>query len=331
MKIALTATAAIALALCAAPAGAQTKKPVELRIASFNVGSSWYVYGVTLAEVLRGKLPDGSKVDAPPLGGGTANPQLIERGKADIGLSFAVVNDWAMKGEFAFDKPQSKVRTLMGGLDDYYLGIVVNGKDRGPELNEFLDKQKADTRVMLLKKGSFGSFAGQQILDVAGSGEKEVAARGGRYDFADFPSIQAAFANGNADLFIQVITRGHPAVTEMAETGNVTLLEPSDKVLAAMKEKYGWSVDTLPKGSFRGQTRDLKLPGTTTAIIASSDMPDDLAYTIVKTVCENQDAFKAGHKALGGFDCATKAWKPDNLGAPLHPGAARYYRERGWM
>ena len=60
-------------------------------------------------------------------------------------------------------------------------------------------------------------------------------------------------------------------------------------------------------------------------------MSDDLAYTIVKTICEKTDKLKAAHKALAGFDCSKEVWKEEVNGLPLHAGAARYYRERGWL
>jgi len=312
-------------------AHAQAEEPVNLRVASFRQGSSWYVYGVTLGELLRRHLPNGSTIDTPPLGGGTANPLLIERGRADIGLSFSVVNRWAREGSELFDAPQDKLRALVGGLDQYYLGIVANKPNAGPTLDSYVNDTVSEPRVMLLRKGSFGSFAGEQILGEIGADEEAVEDRGGRYTFTDFSTVKSAFPAGRTDLFIQVMTRGHPAITEIAETSDVSFLEPKPSTLNAMKSGHGWEEATLDAGAFRGQDEPLTLPGTTSTIIVSADMSDDLAYQIVKTVCENQDAFRAGHKALQKFDCATKAWKSENLGLPLHEGAKRYYREQGWL
>ena len=324
-------TLALTAGLVMPTAQAALEDPVQMRVASFRVGSSWYVYAVTLGELLREHLPAGSQIDTPPLGGGEANPELVSRGKAAIGLSFAVVNNWAKDGKIIFDQPLDNLRGLFGGLDQYYLGIVANTDKASDSLEQFLDQDKPDTRIMLLRRGSFGSRAGQQLLDLVGSSEEQVDERGGRYDFADFETIKGAFASGSADLFIQVITRGHPAVMEMSQTSNVSFLQPTDETLGKMKDTYGWNTATLDGGAFRGQDDPVKLPGTTSSVIVTADMPEELAYTLVKTVCENLDAFKAGHKALANFDCETKAWQPELIGLPLHPGAERYYREQGWL
>lgn len=310
---------------------AELDDAVELRVASFRQGSSWYVYGVTLGELLRRHLPAGSQVDTPPLGGGTANPSLVAEGKADIGLGFAVVNRWAREGSELFDEPRTELRGLMGGLDQYYLGMVANATDAGPTLGEYVNDQKSETRVILLRKGSFGSYAGEQALQEVGADQATVEGRGGSYTFTDFGTVKSAFPAGRTDLFIQVMTRGHPAITEIAETTDVTFLEPGEDTLGALMDNYGWGRATLPPGVFRGQERALELPGTTTSVIVSAQMSDDLAYTIVRTVCENQDSFRGGHGALANFDCASEAWREDNIGLPLHSGAARYYREQGWL
>lgn len=337
MKRWMTAISAAALIVASSFTTATTataaglEDPVQLRVASFRQGSSWYVYGVTLGELLRKALPEGSQIDTPPLGGGTANPLLVARGKADIGLSFAVVNRWAREGSELFDAPQTDLRTLMGGFDQYYLGMIANRADAADTLSGYVDELGPEKRIMLLRRGSFGSYAGEQVLGEIGAGEDAVAEAGGSYTFTDFSTVKSAFPAGRTDLFIQVMTRGHPAITEIAETTDVTFLEPADDTLATLQEKYGWQAATLQPGAFRGQDQALRLPATTTSLVVSKAMSDELAYTIVKTVCENQDAFRAGHKALAGFDCASDAWRAENLGIPLHAGAKRYYREQGWL
>jgi TRAP-type uncharacterized transport system substrate-binding protein len=59
-------------------------------------------------------------------------------------------------------------------------------------------------------------------------------------------------------------------------------------------------------------------------------MPDWEAYAITKALCEHKEQMVAATRALAGFK-PEDAWRPDNVNLPLHPGAARYYRERGWL
>ena len=305
--------------------------PVELKIASFKQGSSYYIYAVTIGDLLRTHLPKGSVIDTPPIGGGVANPALVSSGKADLGLSFSVSNTWASKGDIAFKNPVSNVRALVGGLDQYYVAILSNGKNGSNSVGSYLSKVKPDAQVIMLPKGSTGYYASHQLLGITNASEDQLSARGGKYNYGSFGVVKSSFANKSANLFAHVVTIGHPAVTDIALNNDITFLEPSDTTLKAMGTKYGWDTATLPAKSFKNQDKALRLPATNTVLIARADMSDELAYMITKTICENAKKLAAGHKALARFDPKTRAWLPELTGIELHPGAVRYYREQGWL
>ena len=65
-----------------------------------------------------------------------------------------------------------------------------------------------------------------------------------------------------------------------------------------------------------------------TTIIVSASMSDDLAYRIAKTINDNADRVRRLHASLADYD-PSRGWL--HLGVALHPGAERYYRERGWL
>ena len=320
-----------ALAILAASAAALAQQPVNLTIGAFSQGSGWYVYAVNLAEVLRQSLPAGSKIDSPPIAGGVGNPRLVSIGKADLAFGMALVGNWAVKGTVAYDKPMPELRALVGGWDQYYLVPVAAGRDVGPDMDRFLEKDRPKARVVTLPRGGVGPVGAQQMLGFMNANEDALKKRGGNTEFASFAAVQTLFSGRNVDLFIHVLNPGHPTVAEIAQSVPVTFLQPSKAVLEQMQKTYGWNIATMPKGSFGGQDRELVLPSTQTTLFASTRMSNDMAYTIVKTVCEKTDALRAAHKALAAFDCAKGAWTQEANGLPLHDGAARYYRERGWL
>lgn len=322
---------AIAAAALAIHGAAQAQQPVNLTIGSFVQGSGWYVYAVNLAEVLRQTLPAGSKIDTPPIAGAVGNPRAVAEGKADLAFSMANVGNWAEKGTVAFKEPLAGLRALAGGWDRYYLVVIAGGRDAGPGLDKFLQKDRPGTRVVLLPRGGVGSLGGLQMLEMMNASEGPLKQRGGGYDFGSFDSIKGRFAARTADLFIQVANPGHPSISEIAQNHEVSFLQPPQPVLDEMAKRYGWGIQAMPKGTFANQNVDVRLPSTTTTLFASTRMSNDLAYTIVKTICEKTDRLRAAHKALEKFDCADGVWKDDVNGLPLHAGAERYYRERGWL
>lgn len=108
IQVGLAAACLVASLIAPSMAGAaQITKPVDLTIASFAQGSSWYVYAVNLAELLRFKLPKNSRIDTPPIVVGVGNPQLVAAGKVDLVFGMAVVGSSALEGKFAFNKKLS--------------------------------------------------------------------------------------------------------------------------------------------------------------------------------------------------------------------------------
>ncbi len=310
------------------PASAQEE--VDLTFASFSVGGSWYVYASTIAEFLRDVLPEGSNVDATPLGGGVVNSLLIDADKAQIALSHAMTNKWATNGTVAYEAPVTTTRALVGGLDTYYLTVTAVDAEPGTGLREYFETVNSDAKIGANPGGSVATFAGKLMLTAANASEEEVEERGGAYLSMPLGTIKDSFPTGVVDATPQIITRGHPAITEISENNNVTILQPEDDVLETMKSTYGFDLGTLPADSFRGQSVDVKLPTTSTTVIVSEEMSDDLAYTITKAIVENADKLAAAHQALAGFD-PTKGWQPEVVNLPLHAGAEKYYRERGWL
>ena len=326
----LSVIAAAALAVFYFTATQARAEPVKLSIGSFSQKSSWFAYSTRIADLLREVLPKGSTVDAPPKGGGTGSPLLVAAGKFDMALGFASVNGWARDGIIAYKKPLTTLRALVGGFDQYYLAVVGLRDDKATGLADYI-KRHPDLKVVLRGKGSAGGFGGEQLLGFAGASEKDVSGRGGRYDkVGSFGVVKSALSSGKSDLWIHTVTRGHPALTDISLSTSLSFLQPSPGVLSDMA-KAGWQPAVLPAGTFKGQDKDVTYPGTTTILFASTAMSDDLAYTTVKAICDNLDRFKAVHKALSNFDCATKGWQPENTVLPLHDGAARYYKEKGWL
>ena len=98
-----------------------------------------------------------------------------------------------------------------------------------------------------------------------------------------------------------------------------------DKLVA---ENSFYRKATIPAGMYNND-RDIETFGVGATFVSSSDVPDDVVYTLVKSVFDNFDDFKKLHPAFANLK--EKEMISDSLSAPIHPGAAKYYKERGWM
>jgi TRAP transporter TAXI family solute receptor len=300
----------------------------KLRIATLQMGSSWYVYGGLMGDLLRKELPSGSVIDILPYAGGVGNMNLVSKGDAELGMGFPVTGKWAMEGQMAYDKKMPNLRGLVGGFDEYFIGIVATKKSKITALED-IAKKKMPIHLVTVTKGSLGEFANRQIMEAVGAPYKTIESFGGKVTHTSFGVITKMLVDGQADVFMQVVTAGHPAMTEIAITADVVFLGLNDEVIKKLSA-FGWVPATLPANTFKGQTAPVPTIGTATSLIAADKLPDEVAYAVTKALCENRETLAKGHAGLKPFN-PQAGWKPENLGLPLHPGAEKYFKEKGWM
>ncbi|MGH7390387.1 MAG: TAXI family TRAP transporter solute-binding subunit [Candidatus Rokuibacteriota bacterium] len=319
----------LALMLVLATAGAAWgQAPVTLAFSTLDSGSAWYVYGATMAKVLREALPAGSNVDVKPFSGGVGNAKLVARNETPLGLSFTVTNRWAFEGKEAYAEKLENIRALVGGLDRYYLVAVAARKLDVDSLKD-IKARKLPVRIFTQPVGSLGEFAGRQLLRAYGLSYADVKGWGGATTHVGYNIIVDAFKDGRADLLLAVVTPKHPSVTEITTFADVKFL-PIDAGAVAALAPLGYTTATMPADTFKNQPQAVSTVGFPTVVITNKDLPEPIAYTVTRALLDNKDALVRGHAGLANFN-PQMAWRPENVGIPLHPGAARAYREKGWM
>src|SRR5262249_1653562 len=137
----LGALALVSALVALVPGPSSAQAPVTLAFSTLGQGTAWYIYGATIADLLRKTLPPRSNVDVKPFAGGVGNAKLVSKNETPIGLSFTVSNRWAMDGREAYDAVIDNIRGLVGGLDTYYLVIVATKKLNISSLKEVKDKK----------------------------------------------------------------------------------------------------------------------------------------------------------------------------------------------
>jgi uncharacterized protein len=320
---------ALILAVGVTPVTAQAPTaPVNLAFATLDTGSAWYVYGATMAELLRKALPAGSNIDVKPRAGGVGNPRLVAKNETPLGFGFTVTNRWAAEGKEAYTEKLDNLRALVGGLDTYYLVAVATKKLGISSVREIRDK-KLPLRIYTQPVGSLGEFAGRQLLRATGIGYNDVKGWGGSTTHVGYNVIIDAFKDGRADILFAVVTPKHPSVSEIVSNVDVEFLGLDADTAKALLP-LGYTAATMPPDTFKNQGKPVSTVGFPTVLITNKDLPEPVAYTVTKTIVENKDALVRGHGGLAEFDPKT-AWQPEKVGIALHPGAERAYREKGWM
>jgi hypothetical protein len=323
------ASVAVAAALVL-PGGARAE---DIKIQAMPLGSSWYVFGATLSKLLESKLPQGSTVEVVAKGGGVGNVISVDRGNAQIGLANVATAVWAWNGdpEVYEGKQYRNVRALAGGLNATWFNALVRAdflKKTGQKTLEEVLTSGKPVRIIMKPKGSTVPVVADMLFKALGTSREKIEAAGGSIVQTNPGQLPTLIRDGRADLYFESTPRGHPATTEATLTGDLVFLDLPAKSIDILASQ-GLIKTTMPV-LFKGQTQPTQDVDYGTVLIANKDLSDDLAYVITKTLCENRDTMVAAHKAWEDF-VPEKGWMPENTGIPLHPGAAKYYKERGWM
>ena len=331
-KVASRGILAVALAVVLAGlalSAALAQGPVEVTIASLSPGTAWYVYGAAIGDLLRPALPANSKIEVLPQSGGIGNARLLAQKKANFALSFSLTNRWAFEGKHAYDQKHDMLRGVAGGMDTYFLTALVRA-DSPIKSVEDLKAHAGKVSLGTLPVGSAGEYGARNLLQAVGISYDDIRKAGGSVAHTNYPTMTTAIKDGRMNTIIAVVTPGHPSITEIATQNDIRFLPVAGAAADKMGDEFNYSPQTMPAGMFRGIQQDLQTVGFPTVFITHRDVDAGLVYLVTKTIGDNKAALVAAHKGLAKFDPAS-AWKPELVGLPLHPGAEKYYREKGWM
>lgn len=303
-------------------------EPVHIRIASAGIGGGWYVYAATFASVIRKALPKGSTIDVLPIAGSVGNPKLVNAGDAEFALAQTVTGYWATQGIETYDAPLSNVRGVAGGFDELWMAFIVDKKTGLMSIDEVKDK-KFPLRLLTAQRGGTGELVTRMILDAYGMSYDALDGMGGSAKPVPRPAVAGIIREGRADAYSHSIMIGHATAVELSTNVDVRFLPLKPEVIAKLSAT-GLAPVTIPAGSFRGVDTPIATVGSPTILIARADLDEQIVYEVTKALAENKPALDKGHAGLKPFN-PENAWEPANLQVPLHAGAERYYKERGWM
>ena len=313
-KVALTAVAAAALTFGAAQAQQKT-----MSIGTGGTGGVYYPMGGGLANVLTKTIP-GLQATAEVTGGSVDNLKLIGAGRSELGFSMADAALDAVNGTGKFKSGKLPMRTLMILYPNQMHVVSIEGT--GVEKISDLKGKRVSTG----SGGSATEVMAFRVLEAAGL-DKDKDIKRERLGVAE--SVNA-LKDHKIDAFFWVGGLPTAAVTDLAATPGVKikLIDHAD-LAAKMNAKYGnlYAGSIIKAGTYPGQTTDNKNTVVWNILVANANMPDDMAYNIVKTIMDKRDDLIAVHREAKNFKLENQV--KDFSPIPWHPGAAKYFKEHG--
>jgi hypothetical protein len=301
------------------------------------VGGGWYAISGGMAELLREKA--GLNIKVVP-GGGTQNPVLVEKGEAELGMGLPPLLGAAQRGEDPYPgQKMEHLRALAGNmsLNTFHFYVAADSPFAKMTMDEIF-RGKKPIRLAISKPGSSDVWVFEKVMEFYGycqAGKtadcyKTWEAAGTKFFRGSYSEQAGAFKDRNVDGTFTFLALPGASITE-ASVGRELKLLAFPKPLLEYLGKFGLGEGTIPAGTYpKAVNGNEAVVSATmgTTITVNAKMANDLAYTITKTLNENVDRVRKIHGSLSDYDPA-KGYL--YLGVALHPGAEKYYREKGYL
>jgi TRAP transporter TAXI family solute receptor len=314
------ALAAVAAAALVVSLGAAAQQRVFFGIATGGTGGTYYPLGGMLAQLISNKATVGGaklSATAETAGASVGNAQLLGRKEIESAFVAADVLDQAYNGKAQFEgKPLKNLRAL-GALYPEQVQLVTAAKSN--------IKGFKDLKGKSVSSGSPGSGQWQllgDLLEAHGMTRKDIGE-----DLSSFAQSVDKIKDGN--LVASLITAGAPtsAVTDLANGTEVHLVPLTGAEIETLKKKQPYYASvTLPANLYKGQTTPVETLAVMAIWATHAEVSDDMAYAVTKALYENTETLGQVHPKGKEIGLKTAL---QSVSIPLHPGAQRYYREKG--
>jgi len=310
----------VALATAMAPAAMAEE---FITIGTGGVTGVYYPTGGAICRLVnKGRKEHGIRCSVESTGGSVYNINTIRAGELEFGVA---QSDWqyhAYNGTSKFEEqgPFEGLRAVFSVHPEPF--TVVARADAGVTTFDDLKGK----RVNIGNPGSGQRGTMEVLLEAKGWTTDDFALA------TELKAAEQSAALCDNQIDAMVYTVGHPSgsiqeATTACDSVLVSVNGPTiDKLI---EENSFYRKATIPGGMYRGNDADVNTFGVGATFVTSADVSEEAVYTVVKSVFDNFEDFKKLHPAFANLD--PKEMATAGLSAPLHPGAAKYYKENGWI
>jgi TRAP transporter TAXI family solute receptor len=285
-----------------------------MSLATASLGGTYYIIGSALADVITKNVP-GIEVSAVIAQGSVGNPRLVDTGETDLGIT----NFYSGSIGYEGGQPYGKKLNIRGIMPLQYSILHLVTFDNRNDIVSIADLK--GKRVAVGPAGGGGVLLFTTLLAEYGMEITDVKA-----SYMSYADGSAALKDGNVDV---TMPHGAPpleAISELATRDKIKFVEISEEVLKELNKKYPYYKKAIiPAGTYKGIDRDIVAVGVQDILVVNADVDDETVYQITKAIYEHLEDIRTVHP--GARHISFEEYN-DTL-VPLHPGALRFYKEKG--
>ncbi len=320
-RIGLIATALALGASIASPGAMAQQKFVT--IGTGGVTGVYYVAGGAICRLMnKERAKHGIRCSVESTAASVYNINTIKAGELDFGVAQSDVEYNAVKGlnQFKEGGPHTDLRAVFSVFPEALM-VVARKEANVKKFEDFKGK-----RFNVCNPGS-GTRATVDMLMNA------MSMKTSEFSFTSELKPDehgAALCDNKIDGFAYVVASPAANIQDPTTTCGAKLVNVTGPAVDKLIKEYPYfAAATIPANTYPGNPEPIKTFGVVASFVTSAKVPDNVVYAMVSAVFDNFEEFKKLHPALANLD--PKDMIKNGMSAPLHPGAVKYYKEKGWM
>jgi uncharacterized protein len=287
----------------------------KLILATGGTAGTYYPFGGAMARIWNTKIP-GMNVTAQTTGASGENIRLVNKKEAELALVQSDTLDFAYNAKESF-KEAIKSMSTIAVLYPEIIQVVTRADSPIKSISDLKGK-----KVGVGAPGSGTEANFRQLMDIYGLAKGDVNSQ-----YLSFSESAEAFKDRHIDAFI--VTAGIPnaAIMDISTQHEVRIINIPSDMAAKLTGKYPFLASvTVPAGTYKNQTQDAATVAVNAVLIVSNDLPADVVYNMTKALFDNQAELASAHAK--GKELNLK-YAVQGVSIPFHPGALKYYKEKG--
>jgi TRAP transporter TAXI family solute receptor len=321
--------ATAAAVLLAVPAMALAQ-PYQLTLAGASPGGLWQSLGIGIDKAMKSAFP-GSTITYQTTGGGIANAQLLSENKVPLGIVHNMELRMAQNGDAPFKSKLEELRVIAYLYNWAPVQLIISKEfatKHGIKTFEDIAAKKPPLRVASNRRGNIVHDVVDRMFKAIGVTEQDIEKWGGSHVPAASQEQGDLMRNRRIDAIFNSLFVGQRSILEVSQAIDVLMLPVGDATIAQVAREAGVDRFVIPGKSYDFQPEPVPAVSLGAMLVANKSMSEKDAYNIAKALVENVQDMQSAHPAMKAL---TPKFMTQQTTGAFHPGAAKYYKEKGLL
>ena len=296
---------------------APAQQAVKMVMATGGTAGTYYPFGGAIAKIWNEKIP-GMNVTVQTTGGSVENVRLVNKKEAELAIAQSDTLDFAYNAKESFKEKLTNVKAI-AVLFPEIMQVVVRGD---APIKSFMDLKGKKIGVGAPGSGTEACF--RTLMGIHGLKKEDIRAQ-----YLSFAESADQFKDKHIDAFVVLAGIPTSAVMDISVQREIRILPIADDMITKIVQVNRFLTPAkLPANTYRGLANEVKTIAVMAAMVIHPDIKEDIVYNLTKVLFDNQSQLAMAHAKGKELSIQTAV---KGVSIPFHPGAVKFYKEKGAM